>query len=157
MLPLGWPPPTPVNVLPLWSETVSYLVVFEPVVTPPWLTNGVGWAAGAASFDCWATGPMKPAGLASEASAFLSTLSALASAELPLPGLSASAELADDVVLSAGPPLAAAAALLPWSDAVLRAAASPSAKAIPPSRPLMGRAIQTAASVIATGARRVLP
>src|SRR3954453_9261515 len=122
MLPLGWPPPTPVNVLPLWSETVSYLVVFEPVVTPPWLTNGVGWAAGAASFDCGATGPMKAA-----ASAFfsaLSALSALASAELPLPGWSASAALAtDDLLVSDGAdslsPLVAAAALLPWSDEVL--------------------------------------
>src|SRR4051812_46765834 len=70
MSPLGWPPPTPVNVLPLPSATVSYDVVLAPVVTPPSLTNGEGatgptiagaapGAAGAAAGE-EATGPTKP-------------------------------------------------------------------------------------------------
>ena len=103
MSPLGWPPPTPVNVLPFWSDTVSYLVVFEPVVMPPWLTYGAGAGCGVGSALFW-------------------------------PGASAD---------------------LPWS--LADGEEVDDANAVPPMIPLIGRARQIAASVVATGARRVLP
>src|SRR4051812_24418669 len=104
MSPLGWPPPVPVNVLPFWSDAVSYFVVFEPVVTPPWFVYGAGAAVGVGSSFFVCPG---------------------ADADLPLS--LADGEAVDD------------------------------AKAVPPMSPLIGRARQIAASVVATGARRVMP